>query len=550
MVTAHAEQHSRRAGPGAAAPSRSATFRRGLRVWAAGWLSLLGSLPGQTAEVQERVADLEFVLTTIARGHPDPVGSYGEAVWASHEASLRFRLAHLDDAQFAVELQKLVALLGDADSQLRPLEGAAERLPVEFGWFPDGCFIVGARRGFTDRLGGELVAVEGRPVAAVLQALAPLLSADNPHAARGLAVGQLSRPALLYDAGLADRGDRLRLRVSGPKADGADWTAQAMPPDEAGGAAWTRLSRPSPGAGSGGRAGAWGRVQPDLAYLDLGRATPDPREFEEVLRTWAEDAEVERLAVDLRGVLAGPVLTPEGFAADEWVERLRNSRWNRSASLFVLTSMRMHPGAMAVAVGLDDQTQALFVGGPTGSRPTGRVDVEDRRLPHSPYLLRCATDTAGGGRGADPRRWIEPDLSAPLTFADVQAGRDPALAAIAAFSRGQGAAKQGAASRLRAGHAALPRSRRPSQAPAIGARIEQVPAAPGTAVAPEVRAPGRETYLGRTIAQTMHWRGAEWLMRRTREDEEHSTRMLDALGLQPGLTVGDMGCGNGYHTLR
>lgn len=56
-------------------------------------------------------------------------------------------------------------------------------------------------------------------------------------------------------------------------------------------------------------------------------------------------------------------------------------------------------------------------------------------------------------------------------------------------------------------------------------------------------------YKGREIAQTMHWRGAEWLMRASREKDENAAAMLQALGVQPGWTVCDLGCGNGYHTL-
>lgn len=56
-------------------------------------------------------------------------------------------------------------------------------------------------------------------------------------------------------------------------------------------------------------------------------------------------------------------------------------------------------------------------------------------------------------------------------------------------------------------------------------------------------------YLGRQIAQTMHWKGAEWLMRRVREEEEGPSKMRAELRVKPGMTVCDMGCGNGYHTL-
>ena len=57
-------------------------------------------------------------------------------------------------------------------------------------------------------------------------------------------------------------------------------------------------------------------------------------------------------------------------------------------------------------------------------------------------------------------------------------------------------------------------------------------------------------YKGRTIAQTMHWKGAEWLLRETREKEERVSVLMEALGVEAGQTVCDLGCGNGYHALR
>lgn len=57
-------------------------------------------------------------------------------------------------------------------------------------------------------------------------------------------------------------------------------------------------------------------------------------------------------------------------------------------------------------------------------------------------------------------------------------------------------------------------------------------------------------YKGREIARTMHWKGAEWLLRETREKEERASVLMDALGVKAGQTVCDLGCGNGYHALR
>lgn len=60
---------------------------------------------------------------------------------------------------------------------------------------------------------------------------------------------------------------------------------------------------------------------------------------------------------------------------------------------------------------------------------------------------------------------------------------------------------------------------------------------------------GRE-YMGRIIAQTMHYSGAEWLTRDNREQEERCTLLLDNLGIKQGQTICDMGCGNGFYTLK
>ncbi len=58
------------------------------------------------------------------------------------------------------------------------------------------------------------------------------------------------------------------------------------------------------------------------------------------------------------------------------------------------------------------------------------------------------------------------------------------------------------------------------------------------------------TYMGRPIAQTMHWTGAGWLVRETRESEEAPAALVAALGLRPTDTVCDVGAGNGFHAVR
>jgi len=88
-------------------------------------------------------------------------------------------------------------------------------------------------------------------------------------------------------------------------------------------------------------------------------------------------------------------------------------------------------------------------------------------------------------------------------------------------------------------------------APFYAASVQEPPPASAAVVQedPEANPEGRDTYLGRDIARTMHWRGARWLLRETRENEENGALLRKWLNVQPGATVCDLGCGNGYHTL-
>jgi len=72
-----------------------------------------------------------------------------------------------------------------------------------------------------------------------------------------------------------------------------------------------------------------------------------------------------------------------------------------------------------------------------------------------------------------------------------------------------------------------------------------------TAIDTTVEIPPAATHhLGREIARTMHYTGAPWLVRESRQREEDCRMLLEALGVGKGQTICDLGCGNGFYTLE
>jgi len=62
--------------------------------------------------------------------------------------------------------------------------------------------------------------------------------------------------------------------------------------------------------------------------------------------------------------------------------------------------------------------------------------------------------------------------------------------------------------------------------------------------------PAPAAYKGRQIAVTMHYLGAPWLVRESRERQEDCATLLRELRLNGGQVVCDLGCGNGFYTLK
>jgi SAM-dependent methyltransferase len=88
------------------------------------------------------------------------------------------------------------------------------------------------------------------------------------------------------------------------------------------------------------------------------------------------------------------------------------------------------------------------------------------------------------------------------------------------------------------------------------AAVIALAAALATLVAPHVAggqtatAPGVHPISGRRFAPVMGYQGADWLDREERVQEEEPDTALDAIKIDKGATVADVGAGSGYMTVK
>ena len=95
----------------------------------------------------------------------------------------------------------------------------------------------------------------------------------------------------------------------------------------------------------------------------------------------------------------------------------------------------------------------------------------------------------------------------------------------------------------------------PSSKPSVPKVVDTTPVPDSTSTSMPASDPpkpvekARKEYLGRVLAQPMSHLGASWLIRPERDEEERASESFKQLQLKAGMTVCDLGCGNGYWTL-
>lgn len=401
-------------------------------------------------------SDLAFLADEIESRHPRPYHSVSKEDFAGAVAALDEALPGLGYPETLVELSRLVALLGPGDghSRLRlDPRFVPGQVPLRFWHFSEGLWIRSASSDHASLAGKRIIGLGGRTVDEALALVGEIVGADNdfdrrlkvpiyllmPEILQGL--GLASTEGLAIETATADGGTESHLvpfipwpegghhSIAGVAHDpvhlgaGSDWVD--MRPAEI--AAPLYLSRPDD----------WywmeeleeGRVV--YAQFNVVGNQDDKKPLSEFFAELFEKAEpekVEKLILDVRLNGGG-----NNFFNRPFIHGLiRSDTKNRRGHTFILTGRNTFSAAQNLVTKLSHETEAVFVGEPTGGRPNHFGDARRITLPKSGLDVSISTLYWQDGGPMDERPWVPPDIAVDTTGADYAAGRDPVLETILA----------------------------------------------------------------------------------------------------------------------
>jgi tetratricopeptide (TPR) repeat protein len=171
----------------------------------------------------------------------------------------------------------------------------------------------------------------------------------------------------------------------------------------------------------------------DLVYFQFNAVADHPAEpfaaFCDRLFGFIAERRPGRLVIDLRWNGGGNT-----FLAQALLHHLiRCPEISRRGALFVIIGRLTFSAAQNTATAIGRETEPIFVGEPTGSRPNFNGERIPFELPYSKLVANVGDLFWQTSWPEDHRTWIAPDIYAPPTFEAFRRNADPAMDAIQAL---------------------------------------------------------------------------------------------------------------------
>lgn len=393
------------------------------------------------AAVNGWIDDMHALGEGVRRIHPNPFWRQPEAEFDASLAAAPEHLAALDDDDARAEVMRLTARI-DGHSGVYLNDAGFHLYDIHLYDF-DGHFAIIAAPDPT-LVGATVERIGGMPIADAAAAVAPYSPFDNASTIELVVPTLLTTPEVLHAAGVIDDTNTPSYLVR--LADGSERTLDpgqlswdeflAVDPNPIGMTKissmpslarldepfWTTMFDTTP----------TGSQTLYLQYNEAVRASPSGTidQLADEIDTALDGGQIARLVVDLRYNPGGNDRTYASLLK----VLTTNPTLARDGALVVLIGRQTFSAAVLLATELDQQTNAIFVGEPTGGSPNLYANPRTITLPNSGLVVHVSSKYFDVGGPTDQRDAIAPDVAVTADLDDFLAGRDPVLDAALALA--------------------------------------------------------------------------------------------------------------------
>ena len=375
-------------------------------------------IPAETRDERWGQA-VEYLGSQLPYLHINPYFKVSETDFQQSVSQLSSEIPNLNDEQIIVRMMRIIASIGDGHTRAYPDTEPLNypSLPLEMRCLDDGLIVVAASPEYEQAIGAKVVQIGGHPIAEVQEAVKSLIAADNEMEILNSSPAYLSMPDLLYGLDFISQKDRVIFGFETQAGSNFDLELSPATDTESLTSIYEKMGVPRPLYEQDRESFYWYQYMPDsnIVHVQYNVCAEDKNKpfnpFVEEVFDLIDQHPDSRLILDLRFNGGGneAVLTP-------FLEAIKSrTSLNTQGNLFVIIGRGTYSSALQNAITLQQDTNAILIGEPTGGKPNHYGEVRYFNLPNVGLLVQYSTRYWLNYPGSDPLT-LEPDITATLTM--------------------------------------------------------------------------------------------------------------------------------------
>jgi len=405
----------------------------------------LSAQVGQSAEKWRE--DLRFLQQTVHDDYPFLFKKSTPEAFDELVEQLYAEIPEMEEHQIVAGFSRIVASFKYGHTALAVQNSKLKfhQLPFNLYQFSDGIYLQAVRKADEASLGAKVLAIEGMPIEQALEAIKPVVPAENEQYFKAYGINFVRIPEVLHAQGVMDKLKKevtLTLEKDGQSFEHT-FTAEAdmqvpahyslVPTHDD----WldARNADNTPLYLKNLDRICHFEYLPEekAVYVRQSQVQDDEEEtiaeFYERVFKFVDENEVDRLIIDVRLNGGGnnyknkPVVT--GLIKAEQV--------NRPGHLFVIIGRRTFSACQNLVNEMDNYTNAIFVGEPTAENINFYGDNREVKLPNSQIPVYLSFAWWQDKPQWENEDWLAPHIPVEMSFEQYKKGKDPVLKAALEF---------------------------------------------------------------------------------------------------------------------
>jgi len=383
--------------------------------------------------------DLRYMSERMSAVHPNLFHDVSRLKFEASIKKLDSRIPSLSREQIIVEMQRIVATIGEGHTQMGLVWDkniGFRQYPIRLYLYSDGLYVKAASDEYSSALGKKVVRIGKLSAAQAMKIIRPLAQHDNDMTIRDVLPNLLVIPEVLHSLGIISNEEKARFTVADHQGNRS--FVDVNPVSRATVIKFVRANEqtktPLPLYLKNRTDNYWYEYLPEsqTVYVQFNAVQDKEGEtiatFFQRVFSFVRSNPVKRFVLDIRSNNGG-----DNTLNKPIIDGIRASGINVKGRLFTIIGRLTFSAAQNLANDLEKNTNTLFVGEPTGGKPNHYGDATNLVLPNSKVIVRVSTRYWQDMPETDKRRSIYPQLKAELSSRDYSINNDPAMQAILSF---------------------------------------------------------------------------------------------------------------------